>query len=143
MTHHAQERQIFLSVRGTKKRQARHASTGNLPGARRSGTLGEHVSPGGPPFAVPGIKRSATGETGLPEGRILSTFIRMKHFQRFGCWPDTVKVRLSVWECSGIAGPLRWATANGPKPQHRKLQPETRGTETRANRALRRIPAQK
>jgi hypothetical protein len=67
----------------------------------------------------------------------------MKHFQRFGCWPDTVKVRLSVWECSGIAGPLRWATANGPKPQHRKLQPETRGTETRANRALRRIPAQR
>jgi hypothetical protein len=66
----------------------------------------------------------------------------MKHFQGFAGRLDTVEMRLLVWEHSGFVWPLGCPAADRPKTQDRKPQQETQDSETRANWALCRIPAQ-
>src|SRR6266849_3402451 len=51
-------------------------------------------------------------------------------------------MRRFVWEHFGLIWPLGCTAADRPKSQDRKPQPETRDSETHANWALCRIPAQ-
>jgi hypothetical protein len=66
----------------------------------------------------------------------------MKHFQGFAGWPDVVEKRLSVWKHRGLVWPLDCPPPTGRGPKNLRLQPKTRVSETHANWALCRIPAQ-